>query len=194
MSFFYKDFKNPIEETLEAAANEPIRSFTNADKATNYGIELEIRKSLGFISSDFENFSFIGNASFIHSKVEISNNLFQQANRALQGQAPYILNLGLYYDNYNLGFNASLTYNKVGQRISKVGTAQLGNTLEKPVDLIDLSVSKTLFDLFTLKLAIKDLLNQDRLQIQQAPAPYGDIVAERERMGRDITIGLSYKL
>ena len=58
---------------------------------------------------------------------------------------------------------------------------QLGNTLERPVDLIDFTISKTKFDAFTLKFAVKDLLNQDRLQIQQAPAPYGDIVTEREK-------------
>ena len=194
LSFFYKDFKNPIEETLQASANEPIRSFTNADQATNYGIELELRKNLGFISPVFNNFSFVGNGSLIHSRVEISNNDFQQSDRALQGQAPYIFNLGLYYDNYDLGLDASIVYNKVGQRISKVGTRQLGNTLERPVDLIDLAISKTIFGALTLKFAIKDLLNQDRLQIQQAPAPYGDIVTEREVVGRDFSFGLTYKL
>ena len=71
-------------------------------------MELEIGKSLGFISPIFKNFSFIGNGSIIHSKVEISNNQYQQSDRALQGQAPYIFNLGLYYDNYGGGLNALL--------------------------------------------------------------------------------------
>ena len=151
-SLFYKSFSAPIEETLEATQNEPIRSYANADKATNYGLELEIRKTLLFISPIFQNFSFVGNVTLIHSKVEISNNAFQQSVRALQGQAPYIFNMGLYYDDFNMGFNAAVTYNKVGQRIANVGTKQLGNILEQPVDLVDFSISKTVFNNFTFKI------------------------------------------
>ena len=49
VGLFYKRFRDPIEETLQASANEPIRSFENAKSATNYGVEIELRKSLGFI-------------------------------------------------------------------------------------------------------------------------------------------------
>ncbi len=192
LSFFYKRFKSPIEETVQASANEPIRSFVNADMATNYGLEIELRKSLTFISPIFEHLSFIGNAALINSRVQISNNVYQQSERALQGQAPYIFNLGLYYDNYHLGLNTSLTYNKVGQRISKVGTKDLGNTLEKPVDLIDFTISKTAFEFLTFRFSVKDILNQDRIQIQQAP--YGDKVTSREIRGRNISFGVTYKL
>ena len=194
VSLFYKRFKNPIEQTLQASANEPIRSFTNADRATSYGAEIELRKSLAFIAPVFNNFAFVGNASVINSNVEISDNAFQQADRPLQGQAPYIMNFGLYYDNTDLGLNAALNYNKVGQRIIQVGTIDLGNTLEEPVDLIDFSVSKSLFESFSLKFAIKDLLNQERIQIQQAPAPYYNQVTFRERVGRIVSFSLSYKL
>ena len=192
LSFFYKKFKNPVEQTIQASANEPIRSFANADKATNYGIEIELRKSLSFISSFFDHLSFIGNATLIKSNVQLNNTGFQQSERALQGQAPYIFNLGLYYDDYDNGFNTSLTYNKVGQRIQKVGTKELGNTLENPVDLIDFSVSKTVFDFLTLKFSVRDFLNQDRIQIQQAP--YGDRITQREITGRNVSFGITYKL
>ena len=191
-SLFYKSFGAPIEQTLEATQNEPVRSFANADKATNYGLELEIRKNLIFISPFFQNFSLVGNVTLIHSKVEISNNAFQQSERALQGQAPYIFNIGLYYDDFNLGLNAAVTYNKVGQRIANVGTKQLGNILEQPVDLIDFSISKAIFNSFTLKFSVKDLLNQDRTQIQEAPG--GNKVVDREKFGRNISLGISYKL
>ncbi len=194
LSLFYKDFRNPIEETLKASANEPIRSFANADKAKNYGIEIEIRKSLGFISPFFEDFSFVGNGSAIKSKVELSENSYQQSERPLQGQAPYIINFGLYYDNLQLGLNTSLTYNKVGQRIISVGSIDLGNTLERPVDLIDFSVSKTVLNSLTLKFTVKDLLNQERVQFQQAPLPYGDQITEKDILGRNISFGITYKL
>jgi len=192
LGFFYKRFRDPIEEVLQASANEPIRSFENAKLATNYGLEIELRKSLSFISTLFQKFSFVGNASLIHSKVELADNGFQQDNRPLQGQAPYVFNLGLYYDDFDLGLNSSLVYNKVGERIARVGSKDLGNILEKPIDLIDFSISKTLMGNFAVKLTIKDLLNQDRVLIQQSPL--GDKVSELEKTGRIISLGLSYKL
>ena len=192
LSFFYKRFSAPIEETLQASANEPIRSFANADNATNYGLEVEIRKSLAFVSPVFENVSFVGNASIINSKVEISDNHYQQSERALQGQAPYIFNLGLYYDNLDLGFDAGVTYNKVGERIASVGSKQLGNILERPVDLVDFSISKNILSNFTLKFALKDLINQDRNFVQQAPG--GDRLVGLERTGRNISFSIKYKL
>lgn len=192
VSFFYKIFHDPIEEVLQASANEPIRTFENANKATNYGVEIELRKSLEFISPLFEYFSFVGNASLIHSKIELKDAGFQQGDRALQGQAPYIFNLGLYYDNFELGLNSSLVYNKVGQRIQKVGSSQLGNILERPVDLVDFSISKSLLGNFGLKFTVRDLLNQDRILIQQSPL--GDKVSELEKTGRTVSLGVSYKL
>ena len=192
VSFFYKRFSAPIEETLQASANEPIRSFANADKATNLGMELEIRKSLGFAGSIFENFSFIGNASFIHSKVEISDNNYQQSERALQGQAPYIFNMGLYYDNLEMGFDAAVTYNKVGERIANVGSKQLGNILEQPLDHVDFSISKNIFSNINLKFAVKDIINQDKKLIQQAPG--GDRLVGLERTGRNFSFSIKYKL
>ncbi len=192
ISFFYKKFDAPIEEVLFAAQNEPIRSFANAQTASNYGIELELRKNLNFISSALNNFSFIGNASLIKSKIKIENSGFQQTERALQGQAPYIFNLGLYYDDFENGLNASLAYNKVGERIKTVGSVELGNIIEKPIDLIDVSISKKLFSSFNIKLSVKDLLNQERTFIQKSPL--GDKAAEVEKLGRNINLGFNYQL
>ncbi len=191
LSFFYKKFKAPIEEILQAAANEPIRSFENADNATNYGIEIELRKNFGFISQSLKNFSIIGNASLINSNVKLNNNGFQESERALQGQAPYIFNAGLYYDNYDAGIDASIVYNKVGERIAVVGSKELGNILEKPVDLVDISVSKEILSYFTIKFSVKDLLNQNRIRIQRSPL--GDKTSGTENSGRNISLGLSYK-
>lgn len=196
VSLFYKNFKNPIEEILLASSsNEPIRSFANVNGAKNYGVEFEIRKSLAFIASTFDHFSFVGNLSLISSSIVIdgNNNVgFQKSDRPLQGQADYIFNLGLYYDNYKSGFSTSLVYNKVGQRIAKVGTADLGDIIEKPVDLIDINFSQKVFEKFSIKLSVKDLLNQDRKFIQQTAN--GDQVAELRRVGRNISLGFGYQL
>lgn len=195
-SFFYKHFDNPIEQILLASSgNEPIRSFANALSANNYGVEIEVRKNLSFIYDEFQNFSFVGNLTLINSKIKIDrsgNQSFQKSERALQGQADYVFNLGIYFDDAEWGLNTSLVYNKVGNRIAKVGVNDLGDIIEKPVDLIDFSVSKKFFDNFTLKLTAKDLLNQDRRFIQQTNT--GDQISELNKSGRNFSIGLSYQL
>ncbi len=117
---------------------------------------------------------------------------FQETERPLQGQADYIFNVGLYYDNFDLGFNSSLVYNKVGSRISKVGSTELGNIIENPVDIIDFSISKKLFSSFGIKLAVKDLLNQDRTFTQESPI--GNKISEINHTGRNISMELSYQI
>ncbi len=158
VSFFYKKFNNPIELILIASSsNEPIRSYQNAETAQNIGAELELRKGLGFIGSSFTNFSIIANLSFIRSRVQFNNtggSSFQESERPLQGQADNILNIGLYYDNFDLGLNSAITYNRVGERIAQVGYADIGNIIEEPFDLIDFNISKKIFQKFGLKLSL----------------------------------------
>jgi outer membrane receptor protein involved in Fe transport len=196
LSFFYKKFVNPIELILIASSsNEPIRSFENAQSANNLGVELELRKNLSFIGSTFNNLSLVTNVAFIHSRIQIDQsgeNSFQESDRPLQGQAPYIFNIGLYYDNFNLGLNAAVTYNRVGERISKVGVNDLGDIVEQPVDLIDLSVSKRFFEKFTIKLSAMDILNQSKDFIQRTTS--GDKIAESFSNGRTIKLGINYQL
>jgi len=165
--------------------------------AITYGIELEVRKSLGFVSSWFNEFSFVGNLALMKSNIQFeetnnSGETFQETERPLQGQAEYILNFGLYYDDFESGLNTSIVYNKVGQQINKVGFNGLGNVIEMPKDLLDFSISKRLFSVLSLKLTIKDILNQDKRYIQQAPG--GDKPYEINRIGRSFSVGISYQI
>lgn len=194
ISAFYKKFDDPIEQILLAAsAFQPIRSFENADKATNYGLELEVKKGLGFVYSKLEPFSFVGNLSLIQSEINLKGkNVFQEDKRPLQGQADYITNLGLYYDDLKGRLTVSLIYNRVGERIHSVGFANLGDVIELPRDQIDFTLSKKLFNQISLKISAKDLLNQDHKFIQRTLQ--GDKTAELRKTGRMIAAGLSYQL
>lgn len=165
LALFYKHFTNPIEWTYTVAGGtDLIYSFVNAKGANNYGIELDIRKNLGFIGLD--DFSLSFNGALIESKVTFdpgSNNI----DRPMQGQSPYLINTGIFYSNSAHGWNASVLYNRIGKRIIGVGnrygnnadgTARnIPNSYELPRNAIDLSVSKK-FGNLELKLAVRDLL------------------------------------
>ncbi|MBV6514291.1 MAG: hypothetical protein FMNOHCHN_03894 [Ignavibacteriaceae bacterium] len=193
LSVYYKSFTDPIEQILTASsALEPIRSYKNADKAENYGFEMELRKSLGFISDYISNFSLVGNLSLISSKITLGNSGvegFQTSERPLQGQANYILNAGLYYDDYQNGINSSLTFNKVGDRISKVGTTDIGDIIQKSRDQIDFSFSKRIFKNFAVKAVVKDILAQDYNFVQKTP--FGEKVVEEYNTDMSFSLGLS---
>ncbi len=196
-SLFYKSFKDPIELILVASSsNEPIRSFANARSAKNFGVELEIRKKLDFLTDLFENLSIVSNLSFINSRIKLDNssesNSFQKSDRPLQGQPNYIINFGFYFDSVELGLNSSITYNRVGDRISKVGVNDLGDIIEKPVDQIDFMISKKFFGSFSVKFAVKDLLNQSKTFIQRTKN--GDKTVDLYNQGRSFSLGFSYQL
>jgi TonB dependent receptor len=169
---FYKNFIDPIELKLNEASglSRRLYEFTNAEKATLFGIEAEIRKSLSFLNSDKEgwlnNLYFNANASFIFSKVTLgginptTGEKNEATDRPLQGQSPYLINAGFQYDGEK-GTNLSLLYNRIGQRLILVGNKTIGDFYEKPRDLVDLQISqKILKKKGEIKLTVSDLLNQ----------------------------------
>ncbi len=194
VSLFYKHMNSPIEEVFIPTSTNRIKTFQNAkDGARNYGLEVELRKNLGFAHKLLKNVSVNANFSLIDSKVNIAGlgSTTTSQERKLQGQSPYTVNLGLYYDNYESGTGVNLLYNKFGDRISEVGLNGFNDIYEKGNDLIDLTVTQKLFQKFELKLAFKDLLNKDNLLIQQVNGE--EKIINKVNSGNTQSITLSYK-
>jgi TonB-dependent receptor len=163
MSFglFYKRFKNPIELVAQITTEQPQFFYKNADKAQNAGVEVEFRKSFSelFSSKFLQRFSTNINAAFIVSEVNLGNDVTsQQADRALQGQSPYIINVALGYEDKDKGLNANLIYNRFGERIDTVGDVLFPTIYELPRDNIDFTISKDIKNV-NVKIGIQDLLN-----------------------------------
>lgn len=164
VALFYKHFDNPIEWTYTMTGADPIYSYVNAQGANNYGIEVDIRKNLDFIG--MKNFSWSFNGAWIKSKVQFaegSNNI----DRPMQGQSPYLINTGIFYNNQEKGWSAAVLYNRIGKRIIGVGNRygsssegdarNIPNSYEMPRNSIDLSLSKKI-GRWEIKAAVRDLL------------------------------------
>ncbi|HET7733023.1 MAG TPA: outer membrane beta-barrel protein, partial [Paludibacter sp.] len=95
---FYKHFSNPIE--MVSVGTGSSFSFENALGATNYGLELEVKKSLETMIG-LKNFSLSLNTSYIYSQVEFANSETERS-RPLQGQSPFVVNTSLFYQNDKL--------------------------------------------------------------------------------------------
>jgi CarboxypepD_reg-like domain/TonB-dependent Receptor Plug Domain len=206
---FYKSFTDPIELKLNEASglSRRLYEFTNADKASLFGIEAEVRKSLSFLNSGKEgwlnNLYFNANASFIISKVTLgginpTTGLKNDATgRPLQGQSPYLINAGFQYDGAK-GTNLSLLYNRIGERLTLVGNKTIGNFFEKPRDLIDLQISqKVLKSKGEIKLTLSDLLNQQIATYENRDNKtsfnaVNDRYFSTYKPGTTITVGFNY--
>lgn len=198
LALFYKDFKDPIEWTYIDAGGSYTYTFLNAKSANNYGIELDIKKNLDFIG--LKNFSLTFNGAIIKSKVKFEENSINEHNRPMQGQSPYLINTGLFYQNDKWGLTSSLLYNIIGKRIvgiGKVDTSE-GSTInndipdmyEMPRNTIDFSITKKLGKQFEINAGIKDILAQ-KVQFKQFPK-FKDAegnIHEREQVTKEFKPG-----
>jgi TonB-dependent receptor len=166
VSVFYKRFKDAIETYNQDAGSQRIITYFNTDKATVYGAEFEVRKTLDFIAPGnfFKNTTAYANVAIIKSEVfnpsDGSIN-FLEAKRPLVGQAPYVINAGLQHSFLNNKLNFNALYNKVGRRLSIAAGAAFPSVWEAPRDVIDLQLGvKVLKGKGELKFNAGDILNQ----------------------------------
>lgn len=158
---FYKSFKDPIEFVQQNASGGVQFSYQNAPKAYSYGAEVEIRKSLASlgVSKFLRNMAINLNASLIKSEVDMGKGItFQERRRPLQGQSPYVINVGAYYNDAESGFSVNAAYNIFGNRIFSVGSVLYPSWIERPRNAMDVQVSKT-FNKMEVKLSVQNLFN-----------------------------------
>ncbi len=203
ISGFYKKFKDAIEMTAIPGSNAQSFNFNNAQNVRNVGVELEMRKSLAELSdSKFLNdITLQLNASYINSKVMFdgASAVGQSNNRPMQGQSPYILNAGIFYNNIKSKFQVNLLYNVSGKRIAFVGTDLIRDIYEMPRNVVDLVVTKNFTNKLSLKANFNDLLNQKFTLMQDGNQDGNfdksvDQVTAQFRSGRQVGLTLSYRI
>ncbi|SNC76135.1 TonB-dependent receptor [Hymenobacter gelipurpurascens] len=201
---FYKNFTNPIENTVVLTTNLAY-TFANAPSAYAYGLELDLKKNLSFLDEAFgttglRNLSAVFNASLIKSQVQLGDNFVAWDNkRALQGQSPYVLNGGFYYNTPNNAWQVTALYNVFGPRILFAGSNDYPDVVEMPRHTVDLSLTKTVTSRLTLNAGIQDLLNQKVNLVQdfnrdKKYEAKADPSLSSYRRGTYYTVGLRFNL
>ncbi len=188
VSPFYKYFTDPIELTFYQAAPS---NFTpkNLGTAQVYGIELEWRKNLQFIHSKLKHFKFSTNVSVIQSKMQMYDDEYQlRLNtarqgekvshfRPLQGQAPYLINAGLTYENKKNAWMGNISYNTQGKTLERVGGG-IPDVYSRPFNSLNINLKKTIGQRkrASISLKINNLLNENKVfeyeSFQAQPAVY----------------------
>lgn len=214
---FYKHLDKPIERIVFSDVVDDNLftriTFRNADEANVYGLEAEIRKSLSFIPGKFfSNLSFVANGAWIRSetwKDSIRNDERGQIafartfRRPLQGQAPYVVNAGFFYDNKTSGTKASVIWNVSGTNIYAAGvysqsnyapSGTRGSILQMPRHLLDVAVTQRIARRWQAKLSVQNLLNKEIIwaednnfdnkynaeKLVETPLSGGDVLKEYE--------------
>lgn len=153
LSAFYKTFDNPIEivQYVQTPNNFQPR---NVGDGRVLGIELEARKTMGFVSPSLEKFILSSNLTFTQSSIDMSPTEFDsrvlnarvgqkvEDTRAMAGQAPYIINAGLAYNDADNAFDMGIFYNVQGRTLSFVGIADRPDVFSVPFNSLNLTVNK----------------------------------------------------
>jgi hypothetical protein len=185
---FGKWFDDPIERLYLATSGTRVVTFANADKATNYGLEFEARKGLGFLGGALDPVTAFSNVTLIRSDITLgaAGASLSSANRAMVGQAPYVVNAGVSYAAPR-GATATLLYNVVGGRIVNAAEAPLPDVRERARNVVDFSLRAPLSSVLNVRLDARNLLDAP-FQISQ-----GSALRERYRTGRVVQLGFTWR-
>lgn len=196
VSLFIKDFRDHIELINLG----PGYSWMNVDRSYVKGIEIEGRKGIT------KNLDIRANVSLIDSRTTFIQYLFEVTNfvktytpidtlsRSMYGQAPYVINAMLTYNNDSIGLTASLNYNIQGPRLVITSGDKLSDVYELPRNMLDLKISQKLNRHFSVSIAIRDILNSPiRRSYNYAGSHKWSIDYDTYRFGTMYKLNFSYR-
>ncbi len=203
-SAFYKQFQNPIELVAYELDPNSVQP-KNVGNGQLLGGELELKKSLSFLSSKLEDFALSTNLTYVYSQIEMDaeeelpariatarEGEVVKTTRQMQGQSPYIINAGLNYNNRELGLNANLSYNVQGKRLAIVG-GSAPDVYESPFNSLNFKLGKSFGPENRMRLSVSanNLLGAKRIKnyenYQATP-----VLFEYLNPGRAFAVGFNY--
>ncbi len=208
LSTFYKRFQDPIElvRIPEAQTTNEFQP-RNVGTGTLIGAEIEFRKSLGLFSWALQKFFVGGNLTFVQSTIDMTDTEFNarkgyqkdgetiEDTRQMAGQAPYIINVGLSYEDSNAGIDGGLFYNMNGPTLTVVGGGLFPDVYSEPFNSLNFNFNKGLGKerRSTLTFNVTNILNDLKESF------YTGFEAERQYYNRfnpgiSFKVGLKYQL
>ncbi|SEW20191.1 Outer membrane receptor proteins, mostly Fe transport [Chitinophaga sp. YR573] len=174
-TLFYKKFRDPME--IYKQGDNRIYFLKNNKYAKNYGLEVEVRKSLSFTQVPvIRNITLYGNFTALSSRVtpvdidygSLDPNdpnkvlpvekVGKEEKRPQTGASNYMVNAGFYYDIKPVSF--SLVYNYVTNRMFRPAAYYSESLFERPLESLDGQLAiRLLKQKMQLRLNISNLLN-----------------------------------
>jgi hypothetical protein len=128
------------------------------------------------------NLSMTTNVTFVESIIQMTDQEFDvrksfekegqdiDDQRQMAGQAPYIINAGLQYENPSFGLDGGLFYNIQGETLVVVGGGLFPDVYTEPFHNLRLNLNKSLGpeDRAALTLSVSNILNDQRAERYKA--------------------------
>jgi outer membrane receptor protein involved in Fe transport len=200
VSTFYKAFQNPIEQKLLVETQNYEIVYVNSKDAYLYGAELEFRKNLGFVDL-LNNFYLGGNFTYVKSAVQIPEDVLEDIRvgdpdrkdtRPMLGQAPYIVNAYLNYENSNSGLSATIGYHVSGEKLSLITKGSTPYIYELPRNSLNFSIEKNIGENFTVDASVDNILNSKYMEAHHFDS--GDRYSLQYKEGRKFSLGIKYSI
>ncbi len=187
---FAKRFTSPIEKVIILSAGAAALSYVNADRANNYGMEVELRKNLGLVAPALTPFTLFANGTLMKSDITPGNSgisALTNANRPMVGQSEYVVNAGLGWSSASGSWNATVLYNVAGRRIAEAGVAGLPDAYEEARHLLDASIQLPVISVMSMRLDAKNLLDSPYRLTQ------GVVERHAYHLGRVFAVGFNWQ-
>lgn len=211
VSGFYKNFKNPIEIVPFQLSPNNIQP-KNAGNAIVYGGEFEIKKRLSREDTKL-NLSVGANFTYLISRVDTKKVIvntngkteyeLRQENardnesidqyRTMQGQSPFIVNGSL--NLYNEKFDANLSYNVQGEKLTIVGSGIVPDVFEDSFHSLNFKSSYKFGenDKYKLSFSVKNLLDDNFKQYFDSYKASEEVYRSYSKQ-RSFNFSFSYKI
>jgi outer membrane receptor protein involved in Fe transport len=154
-SVFYKHFDSPIERFIEPTA-QLRTSYTNAESARNFGIELEARRQVHeFVAVGF-------NYTFVDSSITLAasqTNVLTSLERSLAGTSDNVFNAMVEVANERASMRFLVNY--FGDRIADVGALGLPDIFEDGRATLDLVFSTRFQNRLNIRVLFENLNNAE---------------------------------
>lgn len=204
-SAFYKSFTNPIELVAFETAPNNLQP-RNVNSADVYGLEFELRKNFGFLLESLKKFSINANISLIESSVKMDESEFKSRKlaaregesidnkRDLQGQSPYLINIGINYDDPEKAWQAGLFYNTQGETLEVVGIRNVPDAYTQSFHNVSFRLIKAFGEdqKQSINIGVSNLLNDD-VETLYKSYQSSDKVFSKRTPGQSFSIGYTYK-
>lgn len=210
VAVFYKNIKNPIEQSLLIQAQSIFLQSNNFGTANNFGVEVDYTRYL-------RNWGFRGFYTFTESRIT-TDKIFrfrdntgsftsrqETQTRPLQGQSRHISNASLLYKNGRSGTDAQISAVYTGKRIISVSPYFENDIWQRAFTQLDFSVEQRVTGNVAFYAKINNLLNTplraDILRentVNPAQVPYvnqsNSVLVREDYYDRTYMAGIKIKL
>lgn len=207
ISAFYKFFDNPIEIVrIRQAATTNEFQPRNVGNGQVFGGEFEFRKALDFLSPSLSKFTLNGNVTITESILDMQQVEFDarlrferqgenvEDTREMAGQAPYVINAGIGYEDFEIGLDAGFFYNVQGRTLVIVGGGLFPDVFTEPFHSLNFNLNKRFGadEKVAINLSVDNILNDRREQFFES-FNAADQIFTGFSPGTSIGVGINYK-